>query len=123
FTTHDTATGEGDTDEAGGERRRPDRGERDLIALGIAFAALILFVGTGGTLFPQIARSWLENGPAPDHALVSAVLLNIALLVFGWRRHTQLAREVQERRKAEHHARRRAETDALTNLLNRRRAG
>jgi diguanylate cyclase (GGDEF)-like protein len=117
FTARDTTTGEADD-----ERQPRGQGERDLIALGIAFAALILFVGTGGSLFPQIARSWLGEGPAPDHALVSAVLLNIALLIFGWRRHTQLAREVQERRKAEHHARRLAETDALTNLLNRRSA-
>jgi diguanylate cyclase (GGDEF)-like protein len=103
--------------------RAPTRAEPDIVALGIAFAALILFVGTGGTLFPQIVRSWMGDGPAPDNALASAMLLNVALLIFGWRRHTQLALEVQERRNAEQHARMLAETDELTGLLNRRSAG
>ena len=118
FTASDT-----DIDGSSDDLDRLGQGERDVITLGIAFAALILFVGTGGTLFPQMARSWLGEGPAPDRVLVSAVLLNIALLIFGWRRHTQLAREVRERRKAERQARMLAETDALTHLLNRRSAG
>jgi diguanylate cyclase (GGDEF)-like protein len=118
FATNDTTA-----DEDAGSEKSWLKGERDIVALGIAFAALILFVGTGGSLFPQIARSWMGSGPAPDNALASAMLLNVALLVFGWRRHTQLASEVQERRKAEHHARMLAETDALTGLLNRRSAG
>jgi len=106
-----------------GDDRVHPKGERDLITLGIVFAALILFVGTAGSLFPQIARSWQGLGPAPDAALSSAVLLNIALMIFGWRRQTQLSKEVHERRRAEQEARRLAEMDALTSLLNRRSAG
>ena len=83
------------------EPARIGRAERDIVALGVASAALILFVGTGGTVLPQILRSWLGNGAGPDAALTNALLLNIALIIFGWRRYAELIREVAERRKAE----------------------
>ncbi len=96
--------------------------DRDVITLGIAVAAAILFVGTGGSLMPQIMRAWFAGGEAPDMLLINAVLLNIALLVFGWRRYNDLRREIQERRRAEESARALAETDPLTACLNRRSA-
>jgi diguanylate cyclase (GGDEF)-like protein len=99
------------------------RAERDLIALGIAAAAILMFVGTGGTVLPQIARSWTGTGDGPDILLVNALLLNIALIIFGWRRYTELNREIVAHRKAEETARILAETDPLTNCLNRRRIG
>jgi diguanylate cyclase (GGDEF)-like protein len=94
--------------------------ERDMIALGIAAAAIILFVGTGGSLMPQIARAWLGSGSAPDLVLINAVLLNIALLLFGWRRYRDLHNEVEVRRAAERRARELAERDPLIGCLNRR---
>jgi diguanylate cyclase (GGDEF)-like protein len=96
------------------------RAERDIIALGIATAAIIMFVGTGGTVFPQVIRSLAGLGLGPDKALTNALLLNVALIIFGWRRYRQLATEVHERRKAEEQARLLAETDPLTGCLNRR---
>ena len=74
--------------------------QRDVDALGIATAAIILFVGTGGSVLPQVARSWFGVGHAPDTLLVNALLLNVALMIFGWRRYQELTREVGERRKA-----------------------
>lgn len=94
--------------------------ERDIVALGIAVAALILFVGTGGSIMPKIVRAWLGIGSAPDMLLTNAVLLNIALLIFGWRRYAELTREVNERRRAEERARELAESDPLTQCRNRR---
>jgi diguanylate cyclase (GGDEF)-like protein len=94
--------------------------DRDVIALGIATAAIIMFVGTGGSVLPQVMRSLAGYGVGPDKVLVNALLLNVALIIFGWRRYRQLTEEVEERRKAEEHARRLAETDPLTGLLNRR---
>ncbi|MEZ5744651.1 MAG: diguanylate cyclase, partial [Sphingomonadaceae bacterium] len=94
--------------------------ERDFITLGIATAAIIMFVGTGGTVVPKIMASLSGVGIGPDSALVNALLLNIALIIFGWRRYRQLSDEVAERRRAEENARKLAETDPLTALLNRR---
>lgn len=96
------------------------RAERDLVALGIAVAAILLFVGTGGLVLPQFVRAWMGNGAAPEPILVNALLLNIALVIFGWRRYAELTGEIAERRKAEQLARELAETDALTGSLNRR---
>ena len=107
----------------GGEPRRAGRAEHDIAALGIAVAAIILFVGTSGSLMPKIVRAWLGTGSAPDMLLCNAVLLNIALLVFGWRRYNELHHEVAERRKAEERARELAELDPLTGCLNRRSGG
>ena len=97
--------------------------KRDVVALGIAIAAIIMFLGTGGSVLPQIARAWEGTGNGPDRLLVNAVLLNIALIIFGWRRFRELTREVGERRKAEEQACLLALTDPLTGCLNRRSAG
>lgn len=94
--------------------------EVDIVVLGIAIAALLLFVGTGGTVLPQIVRSWLHHGPGPDNALSAALLLNIALILFGWRRYAELLEESNDRREAEAVARKLALTDPLTGLFNRR---
>ncbi len=91
-----------------------------MIALGIAIAAAILFVGTGGTLMPQIVKAWFFGGNQPDLLLANALLLNIALLIFGWRRYRDLHKEIRVRREAEERARRLAERDPLTGCLNRR---
>lgn len=97
--------------------------ERDLVALGIATAAMLLFVGTGGSVIPQVLNAWSGKGNGPDGLLVNALLLNIALIIFGWRRYNELRREVNERRRAEAQALQLAQTDALTGCLNRRRIG
>ena len=107
-------------DIAGEPKRATANADRDVVTLGIALAAIVLFVGTGGTLMPQILRSWMGTGAAPNMMLTNAVLLNIALVIFGWRRYVDLQKEVSERRRAEETARLLAETDALTSCLNRR---
>lgn len=94
--------------------------ERDVVALGVAVAAIILLVGTGGTVLPKALLALFGNGAHPDVLLVNALLLNIALIIFGWRRYRELTREIEERRRAEARARLLAATDPLTHCLNRR---
>ena len=52
--------------------------------------------------------------------LVIALLLNIALIIFGWRRYRDLTREIAERRSTEVRMHLLAATDPLTQCLNRR---
>lgn len=94
--------------------------ERDLIALGIAFAAIILFVATGGAVLPAAINALRGVGAGPDALLVNALLLNVVLIIFGWRRYRELKLEISDRREAENLARHLSETDPLTRCLNRR---
>jgi len=94
--------------------------DRDLVALGVASAAILMFVGTGSSVLPQVVQSWGGAGEGPDKLLVNALLLNIALIIFGWRRYNELLREIEQRKLAEEQARKLSETDPLTGCLNRR---
>ena len=94
--------------------------ERDVVALGVAIAAIILLVATGGTVLPRAVAALLGDEKSPDLLLVNALLLNIALIIFGWRRYTDLIHEIAERKRAEEQARLLAETDPLTGCLTRR---
>jgi diguanylate cyclase (GGDEF)-like protein len=96
------------------------RAKDDLVALGIAIAAIIQFVGIAGRLMPQVVRVWLGITRQPDLMLTSGLLLNIALLIFGWRRYEELRRELNARREGEEAARALAERDPLTGCRNRR---
>ena len=99
------------------------RVETDLVTFGIAIAAIILFVGTGGVVVPQVVKSWMTGVGGPDILLVNALLLNIALIIFGMRRYRELMWEIDKRTRAEAKAKRLAEIDPLTGCLNRRSIG
>ncbi|RDC60316.1 putative membrane protein [Alteripontixanthobacter maritimus] len=88
--------------------------------MAIVFCAIMMFVGNGSNVLPQVIRSWLYAGSGPDTLLVNALLLNIALVIFGWRRYRELEEEMARTRQAEEKARLMAETDPLTQCLNRR---
>lgn len=94
--------------------------ERDVIAIGIAIAAIIMLVGTGGSVLPKMLESLLGHGDQPSLLLGNALLLNIALILFGWRRFRELSREIAVRRSAEARAQVLAATDPLASCLNRR---
>ncbi|WP_084355899.1 putative bifunctional diguanylate cyclase/phosphodiesterase [Novosphingobium lentum] len=102
---------------------RIGRAEKDIVALGVVVAAIILFVGTGSAVMTDLVRAYLGAGIQADRLLGNALILNIALIIFGWRRYVELTREVGDRRKAEETASRLAQTDPLTGCLNRRSIG
>ncbi len=96
------------------------KAKRDVIALGIVVASIIMFVGTGSTVLPQVVKALAGHGGGPDMLLTNALLLNVALVIFGWRRYAELTGEVQIRRLAEEQAKVLADTDPLTGCFNRR---
>lgn len=96
------------------------KADRDIVALGIVIAAILLFIATGSTVLTKMVRSYLTGHSDSDTLLGNALILNIALIIFGWRRYAELSREVGERRKAEEMAQHLAQTDPLTGCLNRR---
>lgn len=103
----------------GAERIAAPRGT-DVVARCIALAALLMLLGIAGAIVPAILNEMAGRGPGPDPLLVAALLLNVALLLLGWRRYSELTDELADRCRAEEKARLLAETDALTGLLNRR---
>lgn len=92
----------------------------DLIAGAISVAAILMFVGTGSAVLSKTVEYYFEGGAPADRTLVIALLLNVALILFGWRRHRFLSNEVRIRAAAEERAHMLASRDPLTGFLNRR---
>jgi diguanylate cyclase (GGDEF)-like protein len=93
---------------------------QDLITGAITMAAIIMFVFTGSAVVPAAVKALSGLGAGADRILVTALLLNLALIVFGWRRCHDLECEIKERKVAEENARMLASRDGLTGFLNRR---
>ena len=93
---------------------------RDPMGAAITMAAIVLFVGTGSAALSMIVSNYMAGKGNADQTLVIAMLLNVALILFGWRRHRDLTREVSERTAAEERATALAAKDPLTGFLNRR---
>jgi len=81
-------------------------------------AAILLFVGLGSQILPTA----LAGARLPDSAssLKVAFLLNIAIILFGWRRSKDLRVALEAYEDAERTAQRNANTDPTTGLANRR---
>ena len=99
---------------------RPNKARRDVITGGIVIAAALMFVGTGSTVLGAVVDTLAGIGGGPDRTLAAALILNIALMLFGWRRYRDLLIEVEVRTEAEGRARYLAAVDPLTGFLNRR---
>ena len=93
---------------------------QDLIAGFVTLAGIVLLVTNGETVAEAFLAITGQGVGPPDRPLVTAVALNIALVLFGWRRYRDLRREVVERTEAEETARELASIDPLTGFLNRR---
>ena len=93
---------------------------RDALTGVIVICAILMFASTGGTVLSDAINSLSGQAGGSDNILGSALLLNIALILFGWRRYRDLSLEVEERAAAEQRAHLLAITDPLTGLLNRR---
>lgn len=92
----------------------------DFVGTGIILSAILMFVGTASLVIPEVLRLIDGQGSGPNSSLATATVLNIALIIFGWKRYNDMRKEVAMRREAEIEARKLAITDPLTNCLNRR---
>jgi diguanylate cyclase (GGDEF)-like protein len=90
-----------------------------LVIGGITAGTILLFVYTGSAFLTSIIKAVRGLGTL-DHLLMTALCLNLALLLFCWRRCRDLTAELAESTVAEAKARTLASTDDLTGLLNRR---
>lgn len=92
----------------------------DLLTGAISVAAILMFIGTGSAVLSRTLQYYFDGGEPADRTLVVALLLNVALILFGWRRHRALSNEVRIRAAAEERAHMLASRDPLTGFLNRR---
>jgi len=81
-------------------------------------AAILLFVGLGSQLLPIAATG--GSLPYSSGVLRVAFILNIAIILFGWRRAKDLREALDAYDAAESTAHRNANTDSITGLWNRR---
>ncbi|MEO6581799.1 MAG: EAL domain-containing protein [Sphingomicrobium sp.] len=89
-----------------------------LITTCATMAAILLFVGLGSQILPRaIAGVAL---PESGGSLRLAFILNIAIILFGWRRSKDLRNALDAHEQAERAAHRNANTDHTTGLANRR---
>ena len=93
---------------------------RDALVLTILIGAVMLLIWNGATFFSQIAYATDDRlGPGLQIAS-TALTLNVALILFGWRRYVDLQHEGELRADSEQRAAVIAETDAMTGLFNRK---
>ncbi len=93
---------------------------QDILTGGIVIAAILLFVGTGTSAMRAFVDQIAGVGGGADQMLTTALLLNVVLILFGWRRYRELSIEVTERTAAEERAQVLASRDPLTGFHNRR---
>ncbi|WP_147416685.1 putative bifunctional diguanylate cyclase/phosphodiesterase [Sphingomonas edaphi] len=92
---------------------------RDMLVLGILIAAVMMLIWNGSEFFQRLAFADRDLGPGLKVASV-ALTLNVALILFGWRRYVDLQHESEARREGEARAALIASTDGMTGLLNRK---
>nr|WP_166176517.1 EAL domain-containing protein [Altererythrobacter segetis] len=85
----------------------------------VALLAIVVFVVSASQLLPALVAQSGASNPVPRD-LVTAFLLNIALILFAWRRTAELRQVSSQRDAAEHRAHQLAYFDEVTGIHNRR---
>jgi diguanylate cyclase (GGDEF)-like protein len=92
---------------------------RDVIVLTVLISAVMLLIWNGSTFFSSLPLG--DTGLGPDVRVASTALtLNVALILFGWRRYVDLQHEAEMRAEQELRATVLATTDPITGLYNRK---
>ena len=103
------------------EARRPGvhSARRDAVVLAVLISAVLLLIWNGSAFFNHLV---IERASfATDVRIASTALtLNVALILFGWRRYIDLQHEAEVRAEQERRAALLATTDPTTGLYNRK---
>jgi diguanylate cyclase (GGDEF)-like protein len=92
---------------------------RDAVVLAVLIIAVMLLIWNGSEFFSHMRIGDEEFGP--DVRIASTALtLNVALILFGWRRYVDLQHEAEMRAEQERRATVLATTDVVTGLYNRK---
>jgi diguanylate cyclase (GGDEF)-like protein len=89
----------------------------DVLAAAITAVAILLFAGIGMKVVPRAVYALMESHGGVDRVASTALLLNVALLLFSWRRYKDAIAERSRRVEAEERAEILSSRDQLTNLL------
>ena len=92
---------------------------RDAVVLLVLVAAVMLLIWNGSAFFRNLPMGDANLAPAIRLAS-TALTLNVALILFGWRRYVDLQHEAEMREEHERRAVVLATTDTITGLYNRK---
>src|SRR5947209_5031299 len=92
---------------------------RELIVLVVLITAVMMLIWNGSKFFNTLPLGETEFGPG-IRAASTALTLNVALILFGWRRYVDLQHEAEMREEQELRATVLATTDTVTGLYNRK---
>jgi diguanylate cyclase (GGDEF)-like protein len=98
---------------------RLSNARRDAVVLATLIIAVMLLIWNGSEFFHSLPLSDENFGPGIRLAS-TALTLNVALILFGWRRYVDLQHEAEMRAEHERRAVVLATTDAITGLYNRK---
>lgn len=90
-----------------------------MLVLAVLIAAVFMLIWNGSEFFQRVTNAGTNLGPGLKVAAV-ALTLNVALILFGWRRYVDLQHEAEMRKEGEARAALIASTDGMTGLLNRK---
>ena len=96
---------------------RAKAGREDLLAAAIAAVAILMFAGIGIRVIPDVINAMIAANGGADRFASTALLLNVALVLFAYRRYKDARSERFRRIEAEERAEILASRDQLTNLL------
>ena len=87
---------------------------RDAVVLAVLITAVLLLIWNGSAFFNHLR---IEGNFATDVRIASTALtLNVALILFGWRRYVDLQHDAEVRAEQERRAAMLATTDPATGL-------
>ena len=92
---------------------------REAAVLLIVIAAVLLLIWNGSAFFRDLSLAGPEFGRNAQ-IMITAIMLNVALILFGWRRYVDLQHEAELRADGERRAAVLATTDQSTGLYNRK---